>query len=709
MEVSGGKKGLPESAYRPLKEGEVYTPYISSETIVPEITPRSVIIGAIMAIVFTLATAVSGLRAGQVFEAAIPIAILAIGLGKVFKRKNTILENVIIQSIGGASGVVVAGAIFTLPTLFMLELAPDLLTIFLTALIGGVLGIVLLIPLRRYFVKDMHGEFPFPEATAVNEILVTGEKAGNQAGVLTISMIIGGLFDFLADALKLWNSKFSTEVLGPQVKAFTEQTKMVFKMDALAFFVGLGYIVGLRYATIIVMGSFFSWFVFVPLVGWVFSNFETATIVVGTNTLEVAGMTADAIFGNFVRNIGIGAIAAAGIIGIIKNLGVIISSFSVGFKGLFGKKTEVVTTERVDTDMNMTVVLGIIGLTLVGMGVFFYMVTGSFFYMLVGLLIAFIISFLFTTVAARAIAIVGTNPVSGMTLMTLILTSAILVSVGLTGGKGMFIALVIGGVVCTALSMSGGFVSDLKVGYWLGSTPVKQQQFKFLGTILAAVVVGAAIILINSAFGFLVPLDPETGMKVTQEQIDAGAQYVMGANRDMPAPQANVMKTIIETLMNPEAKVAWMLFGVGCLLAIFLDILGVPALAFGLGMYLPMELNTPLLLGAVIAFALQKSSKDKELASARVQKGTLIASGFIAGTALFKILEAVLRVVPGFEVNGTATSSFLESLNYMFGAKEGSFVGGTNPDLSAIIGLVLVLCLCLWTFFNAKKATKEDA
>lgn len=705
MDVSGEKRSLPKSAYRPLEEGEVYTPYIPSETIVPEITVRSVLIGAIMAAIFTLATAVSGLRAGQVFEAAIPIAILAIGIGKVFKRKNSILENVIIQSIGAASGVVVAGAIFTLPTLFMLELNPNLLQIFLTALLGGVLGIVLLIPLRRYFVKDMHGQFPFPEATAVNEILVTGEKAGNQAGVLIYSMIIGGLFDFLADGLRFWNSKFEWTVLGGFFKDAAEKAKMVLKLDALAFFVGLGYIVGIKYSTIIVMGSFMSWFVLVPLLGWVFSNFAGATIAVGTTTLAVNDLTAQAIFANFVRNIGIGAIAAAGIIGIIKNLGVIVSSFSVGFKGIFGKQKEVTKTERTDTDMNMTTVLGIIGLAMVAMAVFFYMITGDVLYTIVGLLIAFVISFLFTTVAARAIAIVGTNPVSGMTLMTLILTSAILVSIGLTGASGMFIALIIGGVVCTALSMSGAFVSDLKVGYWLGSTPAAQEKWKFLGTIIAALVVGGAIILINSAYGFTVPLDPATGVKLLPDQLANGAPYVMGANPDMPAPQANVMKTIITTLMDPNSNVAWMLFGVGIVLAALLDRIGVPALAFGLGMYLPQELNTPLLLGAFVAYFLNKSSKDKDLAQARVQRGTLIASGFIAGTSLFKIVEAVLKVIPG----SAAGVTFLDDVNASYGASantQGFLIGG--HDLSAIIGLVLVFLLCSWMFWNSLKAQKEE-
>lgn len=704
MDVSGGKQSLHESAYRPLKPGEVYVPFIPASTTIPEFTPRAIIIGLFMSAFFTLATAVSGLRAGQVFEAAIPIAILAIGFGKLFKRKNTILENVIIQSVGGASGLVVAGAVFTLPTLFMLGLAPNMVQIFLTAFFGGIMGVLLLIPLRRYFVKDMHGEFPFPEATAVNEIFVTGEKAGNQAGVLTISMIIGGVFDFCADALRLWNSHFEWQMLGPWMRNFADQTKMVLKIDALAFFVGLGYIVGLRYSTIIVMGSFVSWFVLVPLVGWIFSQFPGAMVTLGGSQVDVSTLSANAIFGNYVRSIGIGAIAAAAIIGIIKNFGIIISSFAVGFKGLFGRR-EVTVSERTDHDMNMSNVLMLIGVALIGMAAFFYWIIGDVSFSLTALVIVFVISFLLTTVAARAIAIVGTNPVSGMTLMTLIITSAIFVAMGLSGNTGMFVALVIGGTVCTALSMSGGFVTDLKVGYWLGSTPRYQQYSKMMGITVAAVTVGLAIFLIDSAFGFAVPVDPETGDRVSQAAIEAGAPYVMGANKDMPAPQANVMKTVITTLMDPSATVPWMLYFVGIMLAVFLDRLGVPALAFGLGMYLPQELNTPLLLGAFVAHFLSKSSKDKGLADARVARGTLIASGFIAGTALFKIVEAVLRIIPG----GAPGVSFLDNITASFGAVASSnsyFL--VDHDLSGVIGMVLVLGLCVWTFMNSKQATKEE-
>ncbi len=698
MEVSSGKRGLPESAYRPLKEGEVYTPYVSPEVSIPEFTPRSVIIGIILAAVFTLAAAVSGLRAGTVFEAAIPIAILAIGIGKVFRRKNTILENVIIQSVGGASGLIVAGAVFTLPTLYMLatiypgEISPpNLLTVFMVSLLGGLLGVIFLIPLRRYFVADQHGLLPFPEATAINEILVTGEKAGKQAGVLAIAMVIGGIFDFLCDGLRLWGSHFNWRAFGGWFQEFTASTKMVLRMESLAFFVGLGYIVGMRYATIIVMGSFMSWMVLVPLFGWVIGSFPDASMIAGTTSIAVASMTPEIIFRNFVQRIGIGCIAAAGILGIIKSMPVIIDSFKIGFKGISGgEKGDSKAMPRTQIDMNMKLMLGLLGASLIVMAIFFYVITGSAMnYTLIGLLVVFVISFLFTTVAANAIAIVGTNPVSGMTLMTLILSSVFLLAAGLSGPNGMFIALIIGGVVCTALSMAGGFVSDLKVGYWLGATPVQQQRSKIIGTIVCAALVGLAIMLIDSAFGFLIT-DPATGQII--------------ANPAMPAPQANLMREVIITFMDPTAIIPWMLFGIGIIIALLMNFVGVPALAFGLGMYLPQEINTPLLLGAFAAWLLKKSSRDKELSNARYQKGMLIASGFIAGAALFKILEAVLRIIP---FNG---ENMLAVIHNYYNANEiaDTYLMGMEANTANLIGFVLIFLLTAWLFWNSLRAKPEE-
>jgi putative OPT family oligopeptide transporter len=698
MEGPSEKRVLPESAYRPLKAGEVYTPYVPTEVIIPEFTARAVIIGIILAGVFTLAAAVSGLRAGTVFEAAIPIAILAIGVGKVFKRKNTILENVIIQSVGGASGLVVAGAVFTLPTLYMLGTIyvgeinpPNLLTVFLVSLLGGVLGVVFLIPLRRYFVADQHGLLPFPEATAVNEILVTGEKAGKQASVLMIAMVVGGIFDFLCDGLRLWGSHFTWRAFGGWFQSFTNATKMVFRMESLAFFVGLGYIVGMRYATIIVMGSFMSWMVLVPLFGWVASSFPDSAMVAGNAFIQVKDMTPEVIFRNFVQRIGIGCIAAAGIIGIIKSLPVILASFKIGFKGFSGRKGEAAEqSPRTQRDMNMGLMLALLGAALIVMAVLFYFITGNAVnYTLIGLLVVFIISFLFTTVAANAIAIVGTNPVSGMTLMTLIITSALFLASGLSGPNGMFIALIIGGVVCTALSMAGGFVTDLKVGYWLGATPLQQQRSKLIGTAVSAALVGLAIMLIDSAFKFLIP-DPATGQII--------------ANPAMPAPQANLMREVIITFMDPTAIIPWMLFGIGIAIALVMNWVGVPALAFGLGMYLPQEINTPLLLGAFAALLLKKSSKDKALADARYQKGTLIASGFIAGAALFKILEAILRVIP------MGAGNVLEAVHGSYQANEltDTYLMGMGTNTASLIGFVFILLLSAWLFWNSLRAKPEE-
>ncbi|BBB32222.1 conserved hypothetical protein [Thermotomaculum hydrothermale] len=679
MEVKN-PKGLPENAYRPLKEGEKYIPFIPAEKIIPEVTPRSIIWGMIMAFLFTFACAYSGLKAGQVFEAAIPIAILAVGLGKMYKRENTILENVIIQSIGAGSGVVVAGAIFTLPALFMLNLNPGFLTIFFAAFLGGVLGILFLIPLRRYFVADQHGILPFPEATATTEILATGESAGDQSKTLIYSMLVGGIIDFLGESMRFWGTHFNWTMLGTPFKTFTEKTKMLFKMETTAFFIGLGYIVGLRYAFVIVAGSFLAWFVFVPFFGY------------SQSLVHATAMTPNAIFAQYVRPIGIGAIAIAGLMGIIKNFNVIISSFSIGFKQIFGHHEEHEEI-RTDKDLSMKTIITLLGVSLIATFIFYYILTKSFGFGLLTLIITFVITFLFTTVAARAIAIVGSNPVSGMTLVTLIIGSVLLVKAGLHGDKGMAVALVMGSVVCTALSVAGGFITDLKIGYWLGATPYNQERFKFLGILIAAATVGAAIYLINATLGFTLP----NGQP----------------NPAMPAPQANVMKSIILTLMDPKANIPWILYGVGGIVALLMDILGVPALAFALGMYLPQELNTPLLVGGFIAWLLGRSSEDQEIAKKRVQKGTLIASGLLAGSALFGVLGAALRawtIWPAMTVNGEKLN-LLDTLWHIFGVagKEGHhpYLVSANEGTATLIGLIIMIVITIGVYYFATKEHKE--
>lgn len=615
MEHESSVKGLPENAYKELKEGEVYSPIMDTKKVYPEVTPWSVFWGLVMAALFSAAAAYLGLKIGQVFEAAIPIAIIAVGLSAVTKRKNALGENVIIQSIGASSGVVVAGAIFTIPALYILNLNAEFYKIFLASLFGGILGILFLIPFRKYFVQEMHGKFPFPEATATTEVLVAGEKGGNQAVVLVISGLIGGVYDFIIATFGWWSEVFSSRVisLGQQL---ADKTKLVFKMNVGAAVMGLGYIVGLKYSAIIAAGSFVSWYVLIPVVYYVGGS---ATLPLGANITKLIGdMSAEEIFRNYVRHIGIGGIAMAGIIGIIRSSKIISSAFSLAAKEIFGGVKSANDTLRTQKDLPMIVIVGGIVITAVLIFLFFlFGVVNNITYAFIGLLIVLIISFLFTTVAANAIAIVGTNPVSGMTLMTLIISSIILVSVGLKGEAGMVAALIIGGAVCTALSMSGGFITDLKIGYWLGSSPYKQQTWKFLGTLVSAATVGWVILILNETYGF-------------------------SGEGALVAPQANAMAAVIKPLMANQPA-PWLLYVAGALFALILTMLKIPALAFALGMYIPLELNTPLLVGGLIAHFVSTRSKDEKLNTARRERGTLIASGFIAGGALMGVISAILR------------------------------------------------------------------
>jgi len=615
VEHESSVKGLPENAYKELKEGEVYSPIMDTKKVYPEVTPWSVFWGLVMAALFSAAAAYLGLKIGQVFEAAIPIAIIAVGLSAVTKRKNALGENVIIQSIGASSGVVVAGAIFTIPALYILNLNAEFYKIFLASLFGGILGILFLIPFRKYFVQEMHGKFPFPEATATTEVLVAGEKGGNQAVVLVISGLIGGVYDFIIATFGWWSEVFSSRVisLGQQL---ADKTKLVFKMNVGAAVMGLGYIVGLKYSAIIAAGSFVSWYVLIPVVYYVGGS---ATLPLGANITKLIGdMSAEEIFRNYVRHIGIGGIAMAGIIGIIRSSKIISSAFSLAAKEIFGGVKSANDTLRTQKDLPMIVIVG--GIVITAVLIFFFFLFGvvnNITYAFIGLLIVLIISFLFTTVAANAIAIVGTNPVSGMTLMTLIISSIILVSVGLKGEAGMVAALIIGGAVCTALSMSGGFITDLKIGYWLGSSPYKQQTWKFLGTLVSAATVGWVILILNETYGF-------------------------SGEGALVAPQANAMAAVIKPLMANQPA-PWLLYVAGALFALILTMLKIPALAFALGMYIPLELNTPLLVGGLIAHFVSTRSKDEKLNTARRERGTLIASGFIAGGALMGVISAILR------------------------------------------------------------------
>ena len=609
--------GLPENAYRELKEGEVYKPILSPDKQYREVTPWSVFWGLVMAVLFSAAAAFLGLKVGQVFEAAIPIAIIAVGLSSGFKRKNALGENVIIQSIGANSGVIVAGAIFTLPALYILqdkypEITINFFEVFMSSLLGGILGILLLIPFRKYFVSTMHGKYPFPEATATTQVLVSGEKGGNQAKPLIYAGLVGGLYDFIIATFGWWSETVSTRIVGVG-EMLADKAKVVFKVNTGAAVLGLGYIIGLKYSAIICAGSFLVWLVIIPLMSAIFGS-EVLTFGNDAITQTVGSMSAEEIFTTYARHIGIGGIATAGVIGIINAWGIIKGAVGLAAKELKGK-TGIVQTEEIRTqkDLSMKVIaIGIFATLIVTYLFFHFGVLDNWYYALIGLLIVGIIAFLFTTVAANAIAIVGTNPVSGMTLMTLILASIILVAVGLKGTAGMVSALIIGGVVCTA----GGFITDLKIGYWIGSTPAKQESWKFLGTLVSAATVGGVILILNQTYGF--------------------------TSGQLAAPQANAMAAVIEPLMSGSGA-PWALYAIGAVLAIILNFCKIPALAFALGMFIPLELNTPLLIGGAISWYVGSRSKDQALNSVRLEKGTLLASGFIAGGALMGVVSAAMR------------------------------------------------------------------
>ena len=588
---------------------------MSPQSIVPEVTLWSVSWGLLMAIIFSAAAAYLGLKIGQVFEAAIPIAIIAVGVSFLTKRKNALGENVIIQSIGASSGVIVAGAIFTIPALYILGLDVQFYQIFLSSLLGGFLGILFLIPFRKYFVADMHGKYPFPEATATTEVLVSGEKGGSQAKLLLVAGLIGGIYDFIIATFGWWSEVFTTRVFEAG-NMLADKTKLIFKINVGSAVLGLGYIVGLKYAAIIAAGSFIGWYMIIPIINYFAPGM---TIPIGANiTKLVSAMSAEDIFRAYVRPIGIGGIAMAGVIGIVRSSNIVKSAISLAVKEIFGKHDSTKKVLRTQRDLSMGIIVGGILLVAIVIFVFFlFGVVNNIGYALMGLAIVMVIAFLFTTVAANAIAIVGTNPVSGMTLMTLIISSVIMVSVGLTGNVGIVAAMIIGGVVCTALSMAGGFITDLKIGYWLGSSPYKQESWKFLGTVLSAATVGGVIIILNQTYGF------------------------RGENA-LVAPQANAMAAVIEPMMSGKPA-PWMLYGAGAFMSLILTMIGVPALAFALGMFIPLELNTPILLGGIIAHFVSTRSKDEKVNNARRERGTLIASGFIAGGALMGVVSAIMK------------------------------------------------------------------
>ena len=663
------KFSLPENAQRELKPGEVYEPILSPKKKYKEVTVWSVVVGLLMTVLFSAAAAYLGLKVGQVFEAAIPIAIIAIGLSNVAKKNDALSQNVIIQSIGGCSGGVVAGAIFTLPALYILqgkgyEIEINYMQVFLSSLLGGVLGILFLIPFRKYFVKEQHGKFPFPEATATTQVLVSGQKMGKDSLLLVISGLIGGIYDFIISTFGWWSETISTKVI-PWGAALADKAKLMFKVNVGAAVLGLGYIIGLKYAFIICCGSMLVWFIIIPGMNLIWGNDIIDLMNTGLS-MRIGDMAPEMIFKDYARHIGIGGIAMAGVVSIIKSWGVIKSSVGLAANEFKGNKTTGVEVERTQHDLSMKfIVIGIVAILLLTFVFFRFGVVGNFGHAAIGILVVAVIAFLFTTVAANAIAIVGSNPVSGMTLMTLILASLVMVAAGLSGAAGMTAALIIGGVVCTALAVAGAFITDLKVGYWIGTTPKNQEIWKFVGVAVASATVAGVIMILNKAYGF----------------VGEGA---------LVAPQANAMSAVIEPMMS-GGNAPWLLYGIGAAIALILTFLKIPALPFALGMFIPIDLNIPLLIGGAVSWFVSTRSKDEKLNKARYDRGTLIASGFIAGGALMGVVSAILKFGNVDLVARTADGSLFAS-----------------TPCASLIALVMYVAIIIYMIWDSKRAKVEE-
>ena len=659
-------KSLPENAYVPLNPGEVYQPMVPADQAPPETTWRAIGWGVFLCVIFTVASAYSGLKVGQVMEAAIPISILAIGLARLYSRRSTVLENVIITSIGGVSGSVVAGAVFTLPALYTLKLNPHPVQTIFICLAGGVLGVLFLIPLRRYFVRETHGQLPYPEATAITEVLVTGEKGGSQAKLLLQATAIAAVYDFFVTTFLVWKEFVDFQFI-PAMRMLADKTKIVVRFDAVAFILGLGYVMGLRSSMILVAGGVIANFVMVPLIFFIGSRFPEA---VYPATIPIGEMDATQIYRSYVRYIGVGAIATAGIFGIVKSLRVITGSFRVAARAFRAGGEE--HGERTDRDMSLVSILAGIVIGAIGVAIFFGTLRPTATVLVLGLLLTLLFSFFFTSVAANAIATTARNPVSGMTMLTIIISSVVLLQFGLSGNTGMFFVMAIAGMVCTALSVSGQTITDLKTGYWLGSTPAAQERVKFLGVIAAAIAVGITIVLLAKVFQF--------------------GEAAPGDTRTvLVAPQASIMQALVQGFMNRQ-PIAYVLFATGAMITIAMEMLGVPALIFALGMYLPLELNTPALVGGWLSHVIGKRSDREGGARGRSirERGVIIASGLMAGGALGGVIGAAMRLIPGY------TEAWVKTPWY------------DNDSVSQIVSLAVFIALCIYVWVDSTRKTRSD-
>ncbi|MGO8710099.1 MAG: OPT family oligopeptide transporter [Terracidiphilus sp.] len=658
-------KSLPENAYRTLQPNETYKPIVPALVSQPELTLRSILFGIVLCVIFTVASAYSGLKVGQVMEAAIPISILAIGLARIFKRRSSLLENVIITGIGGAAGGVVAGAIFTLPALYILNLDPHPVQTIFICLAGGCLGILFLIPLRRYFVREMHGVLPYPEATAITEVLVTGEKGGSQARLLLQATGIAGVYDLFVTTFQVWKEYVDFQFV-PVMHSLADRARMVFRFDAIGFILGLGYVMGLRSSMILCAGGVLSNFVLVPMIWFIGSHIDSA---IYPAVMPISKMTAVDIYRNYARFIGVGAIAAAGIFGIIRSLRVVVGSFGIALRTF--RHGEAAQQERTDRDLPMIAILLGVVIGAIAVAAFLGHLPVSWTAVAVGLVLTLVFSFFFTSVAANAIATTARNPVSGMTMLTVIISSVVLLRFGLSGTTGMFFVMAIAGMVCTALSVSGQTITDLKAGYWLGSTPAAQEKVKFIGVIASATAVGLTIVMLAHTFQF-------------------GEALVGDARPVLASPQAAIMKALVQGFMSHQ-PVAYLLFGVGAMIAIIMEMLGQPALIFALGMYLPLELNTPALVGGFLSHFLNKRSEKTGGAQGKRirERGVIIASGLMAGGALGGVLGAAMRLFPAYREDLIRTPFY------------------SNDPVSQSISALFFVALCMYVWFGALKKEKE--
>lgn len=605
--MSEVKRGLSDAAYNP-KAGEEYVPFIPANKVMPEFTATAIIIGILMAIVFGAANAYLGLRVGMTISASIPAAVISMGIIRGIMKKESILENNMVQTIGSAGESLAAGAIFTLPALFIWsqELgmdAPSLFRIIVVSLIGGILGVLLMVPLRKALIVNEHGKLPYPEGTACAEVLVAGEVGGSKAKTVFMGLGVGALYKFIADGIKLFPSEIEWEITGYKGAAIGG--------DVLPALLGVGFIIGPRISAYMLGGAVLGWLAIIPLISHL-GEFITTPIYPAPVPIKELGYWG--IWNFYIRYVGAGAVAFGGIISLIKSLPLIVRTFKEalgGFKAGFENESNL----RTDQDMSMTlVVAGVVVLVLIMM--FTPVVPVG----ITGAILIAIFGFFFATVSSRLVGLVGSssNPVSGMTIATLLITSIIFKATGFDGPAGMIGALSVGAVICIVAAIAGDTSQDLKTGFLVGATPKKQQYGELIGVIASGLVIGFVLMLLNNAWGF--------------------------GSAELPAPQATLMRLVIEGVM--QGNLPWALVFTGVGIGIVIELMGIPVLPVAVGLYLPIHLSTPIMVGGLLRGILEKRKEAESVIKEKIESGVLYSSGLIAGEGLLGILLAIFAVIP---------------------------------------------------------------